>query len=153
MGKKLIITEEEKKKILSLYEQNQDSFEKENNFLKRYIGKTLNLYSDVSQTDMGRISYKIETINYEGGGITINQDSVTDKEYIFIECNYNPSKIGYKMLLTHKYGSADLGGTLYNKKFVDDINNYGLQSGITWCKKPKADFSSNQKTTNQSNLS
>lgn len=37
MGKRIIITEEEKKNILSLYEENYGLFKKENEFLKKYI--------------------------------------------------------------------------------------------------------------------
>jgi hypothetical protein len=153
MGQRRIITEEEKKKILSLYEQSEDTYQKENNFLKRYIGKTVNLYENLAQTEMYQRSYKIEKIEYTGGGIFINNDGHSDDNYIAIWCNYNPNKIGYKMNLNTNYkytGSKSVD--LYNKKLIDDINTYGLQAGITWCKKPKADYSSTQQNMNQSKI-
>jgi len=146
MGQRIIITEEEKKNILSLYEQTDDLYKKENDFLKKYIGKTYNVYIDSKFTQLsGQLKVnKIEYLNFRGkDGLMINYDN--DKNYQFIVCNYNPSKIGY--LIDHRVniGGFSVDKIHYTKAMIDDINNKGVALGIQWCKKPSADFGAVQK--------
>lgn len=150
MSKSLIITEEEKKNILSLYEQTDDKYKKENDFLKRYVGKTFNLYTDNTFKKISSESNKITDIIYRGGNIKIkfdatykpiNDEEITYKKLATIECEHNPNRLGYKFIdldteseLTHGYPNV------YNKSLIDDINKKGTEFGIKWCQLPKADF-------------
>ena len=158
MSKRLIITEEEKKTIRSLYEQTNDQYKKENDFLKRYVGKTFNLYTDNTFKKLSSESNKITDIVYKGGHIKIKFDvtykrvdneELTYKNLAYIECEHNPNRLGYKCIdldteseLTHGYPNV------YNKSLIDDINKKGTELGIKWCQLPKADFGMNNMDKN-----
>ncbi len=141
MGKQLIITEEEINRIKLLYEITGDSYIKENTFLQKYVGKTYNVYKNNSFTE-GAGVLKVHDIkygDYKGKlGILINYDN--DKMYQFIDCNYNPSKIGYKIEQKIYVPPISADYTQYTKSMVDDINQKGTAAGIKWCQKPKTDF-------------
>jgi hypothetical protein len=140
MGKRIIISESEKKNILSLYEQDSNEFKKENDFLKRYVGKTFNEYSDKQLQKLWGTP-TISSIEYDSDGLSINYRewvNNTNDRYSLYTCNYNPSKIGYKGS-TNLITSSEIYD-VYNKTLIDDINQKGTASGIKWCQKPKADF-------------
>jgi hypothetical protein len=145
MGQRLIITEEEKKTILSLYEQTDEEYKKENDFLKRYVGKTVIWYrSDMQSIDPDHTPSKIESITYDGNAIYIKGEyNVISKhkyEYFLYEfpCLHNPDRIGYDSYPIHTEGYKGFIG--FNNKLIDNINQQGFSAGIKWCKKPKADF-------------
>jgi hypothetical protein len=135
MGKRIIISESEKKNILSLYEEDNNIYKKENDFLKKYIGKTFNIYEDINEQTLYSQAL-IKNITYNGGRIIINTEY---SSYDFV-CQYNPSRIGYK-----GYGSYNR--EFYNKSLITDINIKGNSIGIKWCQKPKSDFGT--KTVNE----
>ena len=147
MGK-LIISETEKKNILSLYEE--DDNKKEKDFLNQYIGKTFIVYDDENFHTNPK-KYEIEQIVYnkysDTKGSNVGLDIMTKDlglgvNYFHFECLYNPNRIGY---ILKKLGRSDFN-KYYNKTLIDDINQKGTVSGIKWCQKPKADFG--VKTTN-----
>jgi len=156
MGQRLIITEEEKKNILTLYEQTNDLYKKENEFLKKYIGKTFNVYQDDkfqklrwNPVIIKNILYNRENrfTTYTGSlnitGETMTQD-VTIKLEMSFSCQLNPSRIGYEALTEY--------GKIYNKTLIDNINQQGISAGIQWCKKPKADFGMNNSPTDSNKI-
>ena len=150
MGQRLIITEQEKKTILSLYEQTDDQYKKENDFLQRYVGKTFNTYVDPEFREFTGYLNKIRTIKYDGDAIEIyyshpsyyDKTKFMDREKpIFIFCIYNPSKFSYKL----RWSVSEVSNKpYYNKTLVDDITNKGIAAGIQWCKRPNADFGMKQ---------
>jgi hypothetical protein len=147
MGKRIIISESEKKNILSLYEQDSNEFKKENDFLKRYVGKTFNEYSDKQLQKLWGTD-TISSIEYDSDGLSINYKEYvnnTNDSYSLYTCNYNPSKIGYEG--SSGGISSSKNYDVYNKTLIDDINQKGAASGIKWCQKPKADFGT--KTVNE----
>jgi hypothetical protein len=132
----LIISETERKNILSLYEQNSDAYKKENDFLKKYIGKTFNVYSDLNQQDIEYKQIKIQDINYDGRTLYINSLPSQEKiRFLFFNCLYNPSRIGDVI-----NNWSDTTPNIYAKSLISDINQKGITNGIKWCQKPKADF-------------
>jgi hypothetical protein len=128
MGR-LIISETERQNILSLYEEENDEHKKENEFLKKYVGKTFISYIDA---DYQTLPWKMEIkdIIYRYNSIEINPNDV--KNHFSFHCLYNPNRIGYKGWVGSLYR--------YNKTLIDDINQKGTAAGIKWCQKPKADF-------------
>jgi hypothetical protein len=142
MGQRLIISESEKKEILRLYEQDEE-YLKEKNFLKRYVGKTINLYTDEKQNALWGGPFEITDADYDGFNIDIMVDNT---DTISFSCRYNPSIVGYKGWET-KFKT-----TVYNKSLIDNINQQGVAVGIKWCVKPKADFA-NTSNMNSDNLS
>ena len=128
MGR-LIISETERQNILSLYEEENDEHKKENEFLKKYVGKTFISYIDA---DYQTLPWKMEIkdIIYRYNSIEINPNDV--KNNFSFHCLYNPNRIGYKGWVGSLYR--------YNKTLIDDINQKGTAAGIKWCQKPKADF-------------
>jgi|LakMenEpi03Aug12_release.lakeMendotaPanAssembly.Ray.scaffolds.fasta_scaffold742557_1 hypothetical protein len=161
MGQRIIITEEEKKNILSLYEQTDDLYKKENDFLKRYVGKTINAYAD---PNLKKIAYQLlivelKYLKYDAGeAIRVEYDwpaeLKTQYPYsaspekpafpLYIKCMYNPSKFSYE--LSRSWGQLKYDN-YYNKTLVDDIMSKGTAAGIQWCKKPQADFGMNNSPT------
>ena len=155
MGQRLIISEEDKKEILSLYEQTDNQYKKENDFLKRYVGKTFNTYVDPQFRDFTGFLNKIRTIEYDGQAIQIyysqpnyyDKTKFDDREFpIYIMCVYNPSKLSYK--LGWALAENNKNKPYYNKTLVDDITNKGMSAGIQWCKRPNADFGIKQSNPN-----
>ena len=148
MGKKFIISEEEKKHIMGLYEQSQ-LYQKENEFLKRYVGKTFNIYSDpnFSKGVYGN-PYIILSIKYNGGGLDLNVSHSSEPNFHdlrSISCMYNPSKFSYEIKHWDGLGKRIVE---HNKTLVDDIMSKGATAGIQWCQKPKADFGSTEQPKN-----
>ena len=138
MGKRIIISESEKKNILSLYEETNE-YKKENDFLKKYVGKTINEFTDRQLQNLSGTN-KIKSIEYNGSGIIIEflpESSYDYGMYSTYVCKYNPSKLGYEG--TFNFGERE-SWTVYNKTLIDDINQKGTAAGIKWCQKPKADF-------------
>jgi hypothetical protein len=149
MGRKLIITEEEKNNILSLYEQ-YSIHQKEDDFLKKYIGKTFITYQDPNFRDI----LTKETIDEIYYSFKYDKNTRTTRDGIIIEtkinspnytattatftfgCLYNPNKISYEGKKT-QYGKTF---KVFNKTLIDDINTKGTSNGIEWCRKPQADF-------------
>jgi hypothetical protein len=133
MGKRIIISESEKKNILSLYEQDSNEFKKENDFLQKYIKKTFNVYSDLNQQKIKYNQVEIKDIYYDSKGLHINLKH--EFPYFFFACVYNPSKISD----VQNYWS-ETTPNIYAKTLISDINQKGAANGIKWCQKPKSDF-------------
>ncbi len=149
MGQRLIITEEEKNIILSLYEQTDKQYKKENDFLKRYVGKTFNIYTDSDfQTLASNSPQKIESIIYYENGLSVKGKYYLDvfekdDEFdYFFRCLHNPNRLGYSI------DDNILNRTWQNKTLIDNINQQGAALGIKWCQKPKADFGIKQSKPN-----
>jgi hypothetical protein len=116
------------KKIIT--EQDDVKYKKENDFLKKYIGKTFNVYNDKNFKSLHSGGHKIISIKYDGGGIMINTNTPLFNVF-YMECQHNPDKLSYG------FNNNDS----YNKTLVDDINQKGTSVGIKWCQLHKADFS------------
>jgi hypothetical protein len=123
MGKRLIITEEEKTYIRQSYGLVTEGLDKEKTATLRnnFLGKTINVYNDLQQQNlygMLRIDVLVE-----------------------IHCLANPDRLSNEMDM---YQGTTNKGSFYNKQFTDKL--LSLSNG--WCKKPSADFAKTNTTPN-----
>lgn len=124
-----------------------------NQELQTFVGKTINLYDDVEETDLSAtskiIGINLYTPNWMAGDIqSIDLDlKIITKGVSFVSgvshkiyCQYNPDKLENRVTVKKKDVGPSVGGGVgyeYNKKFTDALN----QIAGKWCKRPEADFS------------
>jgi hypothetical protein len=162
MGQRLIITEEEKTSILSLYEQAKPIQD-----IKSLIGKTFNLYSDSNNNNLlefKKSGYKFTTLGPTVKILNISNDSIGQqliieldndssisqlsnadlKGQLVLKCKYNPDQyenggyLDYGPLWENKYHI----NAYPSKQFLNHLN-----TNFNFCKKPKADFGVNDKSS------
>ena len=136
MGKRLIITEEEKTYIRQSYGLVTEGLDKEKTTILRnnFLGKTINLYNDKEQQDLFTMS-RIDEIEFRdpelnSGRIVMN---LYGSKYE-IGCLSNPDRL--ESALHYIPSSTGISQVRYNKQFTDKL--LSLSNG--WCKKPNADF-------------
>jgi len=151
MGKKYIITESQEKKIKLLIEQD--------NKFSYLVGKTINLYSDSSNS---KFLVTVKIIETSSGKLKLEPTFFLvpqNDEFLYVttlypECNYSTGLVnsfslhGYDSDIPYEEKKSAMGqvvfkkpakGTIvYNKKLIDEINLKKLVP----CAKPKADYSS-----------
>lgn len=126
--------------------------------LNTLLGKTINLYDDIQETDLSATA-KIISINLfipsslRGDiqsidlGLKVITKGVTYSSGVSnkVYCKYNPDRFEDRITIKKKVNGIDVGQVIgggmsydYNKKFTDTLN----QIAGGWCKKPEADFGS-----------
>jgi hypothetical protein len=143
MGKRLIITEEEKTYIRQSYGLVTEGLDKEKTATLRnnFLGKTINVYNDLQQQNLygmlriDGIVFRDPELN--SGRVKMDlSDGVTTSQFE-IRCLANPDRLGNEMDMMKGSGpAATVDTTKYNKQFTDKL--ISLSSG--WCKRPNADF-------------
>jgi len=136
MGKRLIITEEEKTYIRQSYGLVTEALDKEKTTILRdnFLGKTINLYNDKEQQDLYTMS-RIDEIEFRDP--ELNSGRVVMNLYgskYEIGCLANPDRL--ESVLHYIPSSTGISQVRYNKQFTDKL--LSLSNG--WCKKPNADF-------------
>ncbi len=139
--------------------------DKTENFLKKYVGKTITMYQNPECTNYS-MTLTISSIKYNGGNfITIN--TTNDDNVVLsydVECLFNPTKFSNEYILSSQSISSlkssksyltdshilQYYSKLYNKTLLNDIFTKGSQIGIQFCKKPKTDFGSTDSSTKPS---
>ena len=134
-------------------------YKEQNSLLEQtFVGKTLNLYNNVSQQTINsdfspftitKIEFK--QINQGLKGVVIKGSSKESIEGLLggnlvAICKTNPDEFSNIMGVFNLFGN-DKQKTFYNKVFTTKLNEIGSQ----WCAKPRADFGS-IKNSNVSNL-
>ena len=145
MGKRLIITEEEKTHIKQSYGLVTEGLDKEKTTILRnnFLGKTINLYTDSQQQDLWMMT-RIDGIVFrdrelESGIVKITLSSGLVSFEFIISCLSNPDRLSNEI---YRYEGTTPKGTYYNKQFTDKL--LSLSNG--WCKKPNADFAKTNTT-------
>jgi hypothetical protein len=143
MGKRLIITEDEKTYIRQSYGLVTEGLDKEKTAILRnnFLGKTINVYNDLQQQNLYSM-LRIDGIVFRdpelnSGRVKMDlSDGVTASQFE-IRCLANPDRLGNEMDMMKGSGpAATVDTTKYNKQFTDKL--ISLSSG--WCKRPNADF-------------
>jgi hypothetical protein len=145
MGKRLIITEEEKTHIKQSYGLVTEGLDKEKTAVLRnnFLGKTINVYSDEKQQHLYSM-LRIDGIVFRdpelnSGRVKMDlSDGVTAQQYE-IYCLANPDRLSNEIFLMK---GLTIGETKYNKQFTDTL--LSLSNG--WCKRPNADFAKTNTT-------
>jgi hypothetical protein len=147
MGKRLIITEEEKTYIRQSYGLVTEGLDKEKTTILRnnFLGKTINVYNDVQQQTLwgmlriDGIVFRDPELNSGRVKMDLSDGGVT---FPFeIRCLANPDRLGNELDLMK---GTTVEETKYNKQFTDKL--LSLSNG--WCKKPNADFAKTNTTPN-----
>jgi hypothetical protein len=147
MGKRLIITEEEKTYIRQSYGLVTEGLDKEKTATLRnnFLGKTINVYNDLQQQNLygmlriDGIVFRDPELN--SGRVKMDlSDGVTTSQFE-IHCLANPDRLSNEMDM---YQGTTNKGSFYNKQFTDKL--LSLSNG--WCKKPSADFAKTNTTPN-----
>ena len=143
MGKRLIITEEEKTYIRQSYGLVTEGLDKEKTATLRnnFLGKTINVYNDLQQQNLygmlriDGIVFRDPELN--SGRVKMDlSDGVTASQFE-IHCLANPDRLSNEIDMMKGSGpAATVDTTKYNKQFTDKL--ISLSSG--WCKRPNADF-------------
>jgi hypothetical protein len=141
----------------------KDPFSKEiNDQLQQFVGKTINLYDDIQETDLGAtakiLSINLFTPTWLSGdiqsidlGLKVITKGVTYASGVShkVYCQYNPDKLEDRVTTKKRIDGVSIGQSVgggmsyeYNKKFTDALN----QIAGKWCKKPEADFGLINKT-------
>ena len=143
MGKRLIITEEEKTYIRQSYGLVTEGLDKEKTATLRnnFLGKTINVYNDLQQQNLYSM-LRIDGIVFRdpelnSGRVKMDlSDGVTASQFE-IHCLANPDRLSNEIDMMKGSGpAATVDTTKYNKQFTDKL--ISLSSG--WCKRPNADF-------------
>ena len=145
MGKRLIITEEEKIYIKQSYGLVIEGLDKEKTSILRsnFLGKTINVYSDTQQQKLwgmlrvDGIVFRDPELN--SGRVKMDlSDGVTSFQFE-VRCLANPDRLSNEIFLMK---GLTIGETKYNKQFTDTL--LSLSNG--WCKRPNADFAKTNTT-------
>jgi hypothetical protein len=152
MGKRLIITEEEKTHIKQSYGLVTEGLDKEKTTILRnnFLSKTINVYTDSQQQDLWGM-LRIDGIVFRdpelnSGRVKIDLSDGASSFPFEIYCLSNPDRLSNEMNLMSGAGSgvgSTIKGTFYNKQFTDKL--LSLSNG--WCKKPNADFAKTSTTS------
>lgn len=134
-------------------------YKEQNSLLEQtFVGKTLNLYNDVSQQTINSdfspftiTEIEFKQVNQGLKGVVIKGSSKESIEGLLggnlvASCKTNPDEFSNIMGVFNLFGN-DKQKTFYNKAFTTKLNEIGSQ----WCAKPRADFGS-IKNSNVSNL-
>ncbi len=151
MGKRLIITEEEKTHIKQSYGLVTEGLDKEKTAILKsnFLGKTINVYNDEQQQRLfgmlriDGIVFRDPELN--SGRVKMDLSNGVTTNYYEIWCLANPDKLSNEIYLMSGAGSglgSTIQGTFYNKQFTDKL--LSLSNG--WCKKPNADFAKTNTT-------
>jgi hypothetical protein len=155
MGKRIIVLESEKKHILSLYEDVDDKYKKENDFLKEYIGKPISVTCRQvmgGNNCKGWVTLKINNITYgtlkdDIEGVSVRVLYNNSFYYVNFDCDYNKSEIS---LPKDEIPSIQPVGKNIDGSFVagihmipltetinliNNINVKGRNKGIRWCQR------------------
>jgi hypothetical protein len=149
MGKRLIITEEEKTYIRQSYGLITEGLDKEKTTILRnnFLGKTINVYNDEQQQNLysmlrvDGIVFRDPELNSGRVKMDLSSGGVTEQYEIY--CLANPDRLSNKIfLMTGSGPTATIETTKYNKQFTDKL--LSLSNG--WCKRPNADFAKTSTT-------
>ena len=136
MGKRLIITEEEKTHIKQSYGLVTEGLDKEKTAVLRnnFLSKTINVYSDEQQQNLFSM-LRIDDILFRDPELNSGRVVMTlyGSKYE-IGCLTNPDRL--ESALHYIPSSTGISRVRYNKQFTDKL--LSLSNG--WCKKPNADF-------------
>ena len=151
MGKRLIITEEEKTHIKQSYGLVTEGLDKEKTTILRnnFLGKTINLYNDEQQQNLFSM-LRIDDILFRdpelnSGRVKMDLSNGATSNPFEIYCLSNPERLSNEINLMSVSGpslGATIRTTLYNKQLTDKL--LSLSNG--WCKKPNADFAKTNTT-------
>ena len=151
MGKRLIITEEEKTHIKQSYGLVTEGLDKEKTAVLRnnFLGKTINVYTDEQQQLLWSM-LRIDDILFRdpelnSGRVKMDLSNGATSYPFEIYCLSNPERLSNEINLMSGAGSglgSTIKSTLYNKQFTDKL--LSLSNG--WCKKPNADFAKTNTT-------